>query len=272
MSVSRLLRSPVEAARLRHQHQLFWHFVRRDFKSRYLGSISGLLWAIVHPAMQLVMYATVFQTIFKARIPGAEHHGFVAYVGVGFWAWTIFVEASSRAATAVVDNASLIGKVAVSPLLLVLSTISATAGLQLVGFGVALVFLALFGSAIHPLGVVLAIPVMATLLLWTIGFGLIVASIQVFIRDLAQVLAQLFAFWFFLTPVLYSRAMLPEFAQTLMAWNPLTYYPEKLRELILEGNYAVGSADGYALLIALGMFTLGWFVFKRLRRNFEDFL
>ncbi len=252
--------------------ELFWHFFRRDFKSRYLGSMSGLLWAVLHPALQLVMYATVFESIFKARIPGAEAHGFVAYVGVGFWAWTIFAEATSRAVTGVVDNAALIGKVAVSPLLLVLSAVSATAGLQLVGYVAALAILAATGSSIHLFGVILAIPVIALLLLWTIGFALLVASLQVFVRDLAQVLAQLLAFWFFLTPVLYSRAMLPDFAQALMAWNPLTYYPERLRSLILEGDYNIGSGDAYALLIAFSMFVLGFVVFRRLRRHFEDFL
>ena len=252
--------------------ELFWHFFRRDFKSRYLGSLSGLLWAVLHPALQLVMYATVFESIFKARIAGAEEHGFVAYVGVGFWAWTIFAESTGRAVTGVVDNASLIGKVAISPLMLVLSTVFATAALQLVGYAAALLILALFGSAIHPLGVLLAVPVLAMLLLWTTGFALLVASVQVFVRDLAQVLAQLLAFWFFLTPVLYSREMLPEFARPLMSWNPLTYYPERLRELILEGHYGVNQADAYALLIALIMFLFGFSGFRRLRRHFEDFL
>lgn len=252
--------------------ELFWHFFRRDFKSRYLGSMSGLLWAVLHPAMLLVMYATVFESIFKARIPGAEAHGFVAYVGVGFWAWTIFVEATGRAVTGVIDNAALIGKVAVSPLLLVLSAVSATAALQLVGYAAALAILAVTGSSIHLFGVVLAIPVLALLLLWTTGFSLLVAGLQVFVRDLAQVLAQLLAFWFFLTPVLYSRAMLPEFAQTMMAWNPLTYYPERLRSLILEGDYSIGAGDAYALLTAFSMFVIGFLVFRRLRRHFEDFL
>jgi len=251
---------------------LFWHFFRRDFRSRYLGSMSGLLWAVVHPAMQLLMYATVFESIFKARIPGAEAHGFVAYVGVGFWAWTIFSECTSRAVTGVVENASLIGKVAISPMMLVLSSMLAAAALQLVGYAAALTILALFGSSIHAVGVLLAIPVMAMLLLFTAGFALLVSSVQVFIRDLAQVLAQLLAFWFFLTPVLYSRAMLPAFAQDLMAWNPLTYYPERLRQLILEGDYALRMADAYALLIAVSAISLGWLVFRRLRRHFEDFL
>ena len=77
---------------------------------------------------------------------------------------------------------------------------------------------------------------------------------------------------FFLTPVLYSRAMLPDFAQRLMDLNPLTYYPERLRALILDSHYAFGGVDLFAWLQARAMFALGSFVFGRLRRIFEDFL
>lgn len=234
--------------------------------------MSGLLWAVLHPALQLLMYALVFEKIFKARITGAEAYGMVAYIGVGFWAWTLFAESSARAATSVIDNASLIGKVAVAPQLLVISSVFASAALHLVGYAAALTILTLTGSPIDLVGVVLAVPVLAMLLMWTLGFGLLVAAIQVFVRDLAQVLAQLLAFWFFLTPVLYSRAMLPEFAQRLMDLNPLTYYPERLRSLILAQEYAFGWSDLTALLTALAMLGTGSFVFLRLRRHFEDFL
>ncbi len=252
--------------------QLLGHFFRREFRSRYLGSMSGLLWAVMHPALQLAMYALVFEQIFKARIAGAEAHGMVAYIGVGFWAWTLFAESSSRAATSIIDNAALIGKVAVAPHLLVLASVLSSAALHLVGYAAALLLLALAGKSIDPVGVVLALPVLAMLLTWTLGFALLVAAIQVFVRDLAQLLAQLLAFWFFLTPVLYSRAMLPEMAQRLMDLNPLTYYPERLRGLILESQYAPGVADLQALLAALAMLGAGAFVFTRLRRHFEDFM
>jgi len=252
--------------------QLLRHFFLREFRSRYLGSMSGLLWAVVHPALQLLMYALVFQYIFKARVAGAEEHGLVAYIGVGFWSWTLFAESTSRATTSVIDNASLIGKVAVEPQLLVLSSVFASAALHLVGYTAALTILAATGSHIDPLGVLLALPVLALLVVWTLGFALMMAAIQVFVRDLAQVLAQLLAFWFFLTPVLYSRAMLPEFAQRLMDWNPLTYYPERLRHLILDSQYAFGIDDLKAALLAFAMLGFGTFVFTRLRRHFEDFL
>jgi ABC-type polysaccharide/polyol phosphate export permease len=251
---------------------VFWHFYRREIESRYLGSLSGLAWALLHPALQLVLYATVFQQIFKARIAGAEEHGFVAYVGVGFWAWTLFAEGTSRAVNVFIENAALIGKVAVPPHWLVGASVAATVSLHLFGYAVALLILALVGTKLVPVGVLLAIPVFASLIVLTLGLALILASVQVFIRDLGQVWGQLVTFWFFLTPVLYSREMLPEFARGLMAWNPISYYPERLRSLILEGELAPTVADAQAWAVATAALTVGWLLFQRLRRHLEDFL
>jgi lipopolysaccharide transport system permease protein len=251
---------------------VFWHFFRREIESRYLGSLSGFAWALLHPALQLLLYATVFQQIFKARIVGAEEHGFLAYVGVGFWAWTLFAEGSSRAVNVFIDNAALIGKVAVPPHWLVGASVAATVAIHLFGYAVALSILAIAGTALVPAGVLLAVPVFASLILLTLGLALVLASVQVFIRDLGQVWVQLVTFWFFLTPVLYSREMLPEFARELMAWNPISYYPERLRGLILDGELAPTMADAQAWAVALSVLLVGWLLFQRLRRHLEDFL
>jgi ABC-type polysaccharide/polyol phosphate export permease len=251
---------------------VFWHFYRREIESRYLGSLSGLAWALLHPALQLLLYATVFQQIFKARILGAEEHGFLAYVGVGFWAWTLFAEGSSRAVNVFLDHAALIGKVAVPPHWLVAASVAASVSLHLFGYAVALLILSLLGTKLLWPGVLLAIPVLLSLIGLTFGLALILASVQVFIRDLGQVWGQLLTFWFFLTPVLYSREMLPEFARAWMAWNPISYYPERLRSLILAGDWMPTLADVQALALAVATLVLAWLIFRRLRRHLEDFL
>jgi len=104
------------------------------------------------------------------------------------------------------------------------------------------------------------------------GMGLLLAACQVFIRDLAQVITQILTFGFFLTPILYSRTMLPDFAKTLMGLNPLTYYTERLRELLLQGQIMPTPTDLYALLVAAGSLMLGTWLFRRLAPHFEDFL
>ncbi len=252
--------------------RLIPHFTRREVNSRYLGSVSGLAWAFVHPLAQLALYATVFVHIFGARIPEAAEIGFVPYVAAGFWAWLLFAEGVSRCLPAIVDNASLIGKVKLPAEVLVIASIIATFGVHLIGFAFVIVLLALTGTSISPAGALAAIPVLLMLGIFTLGVGFMLSACQVFVRDLAQIVQQLLAFGFFLTPILYSRSMLPEFARDLMAVNPLTYYPEKLRSLLLMGELQLGAADLIALIVATTTLVLGMALFRRLAQHFEDFL
>lgn len=252
--------------------QLAPHFVQREIRSRYLGSISGLAWAFLHPMAQLALYATVFVYIFGARIPEAESVGFVAYVGVAFWAWLMFSDGVGRALPAIIENTALIAKVALPAEVLVIAAVSGTFLLHLAGYTLVLSLLAITGTDLHLAGVFAAIPVLLMLALFTLGMGLILAACQVFIRDLAQVITQILTFGFFLTPILYSRTMLPDFAQKLMGINPLTYYTERLRELLLQGQILPGLGDLYALLVALSTLAFGVWLFRRLAPHFEDFL
>ena len=252
--------------------QLAPHFIQREIRSRYLGSLSGLAWAFIHPLAQLALYATVFVYIFGARIPEAESVGFVAYVGIAFWAWLMFSDGVNRALPAIIENTSLIAKVALPAEILVIAAVSGTLLLHLAGYALVLILLAATGTQLHLAGLVGVLPVLMMLAALTLGSGLILAACQVFIRDLAQVVQQVLTFGFFLTPILYSRAMLPEFAQKLMGLNPLTYYPERLRSLFLQGDIAPGMHDLYALLTALVVLTIGMWLFRRLAPHFEDFL
>ncbi len=248
------------------------HFIQREIRSRYLGSLSGLAWAFIHPLAQLALYATVFVYIFGARIPEAESVGFVAYVGVAFWAWLMFSDGVSRALPTIIENTALIAKVALPAEVLVIAAVTGTFLLHLAGYALVLILLAATGTNLSALGALAAIPVLLQLAALTLGTGLILAACQVFIRDLAQVVQQILTFGFFLTPILYSRTMLPEFAQRLMGLNPLTYYPEKLRALLLQGQLAPTMADLYALGIAIFALLLGIWLFRRLAPHFEDFM
>lgn len=255
------------------QHfQLYVHFLTREIRSRYLGSLSGLAWTLLHPVALLALYATVFVQIFAARIPEAGEHGFVAYVAVGFWAWTMFAEGLGRASTAIQDHAGLIGKVALPTEILVLASVSASFCVHLLGYVVVLILLRVFGVDWHFSGLPVTILALITLFMLTLGLSFWAAASQVFVRDLSQILGQLLAFGFFLTPILYSRSMLPEFARDWMDLNPLGYYPERLREALLSGHWQPQWSDLKASLIAAGVLLFGLWYFRRLRRHFEDFL
>jgi ABC-type polysaccharide/polyol phosphate export permease len=90
----------------------FQNLVARQIRQDYLDNITGFAWLILQPLILLAVYAFVFSTIFKARIPEAGDIGFVPYLAIAFWPWIAFSEAVLKANSSITANAALIGKVA----------------------------------------------------------------------------------------------------------------------------------------------------------------
>jgi len=250
------------------------HFIRRELRNRYLGSVSDGLWTLLQPLMQLAIYGFVWTYVFKMRPPGGDVSpaAIVPFLALGVWPWNAFSEAVLRAATAIQDNAGLIGKVAFPRGALVFAASSASFLLHGVGFIVVVIASELLGVPLRLMHLPLALLAFALLFVLALGFGYLFAAVQVFVRDTSQVLAQLLPLMMFTAPVLYSRDYLPERFQAWLGWNPFTFYPEYLRaELLGVGFVGIGAQLG-ALALALAVLALGYAVFRRLNPRFEDFL
>jgi lipopolysaccharide transport system permease protein len=248
------------------------HFVRREVRNRYLGSISGGAWALLQPLIQLGVYGFVFVYVFHSPVPGANAPGFVPFLVMGLWPWNAFAEAVTRSTTAIQDNAALIGKVALPRELLVLSTVVASFLIQILGFCAICVALRLFGIPIHLVALPVALLGYAQLFVFALGCGLMLAALQVFVRDLAPALPQMLMLWMFASPVFYERSALPERYQGWLDWNPFTYYPEFFRSILLQSGAQTMVAHVVSFLVAMLVLAMGLAVFRRLEPFFEDFL
>lgn len=251
---------------------LLGHLIEREIRNRYLGSLSGLLWGLLHPVLLLAMYAFLFGVVFKARIAGAPEQYWLAYLALGLWPWLCFADGLQRGTATVMEHAALISKVALPSHLLVVATVAASFLLHGLGYGVVLAVLALVGYPLGHAALLGVLPMLLGLFLFTLGLAWIAAAMQVFVRDLAQVLSQIITFGFFLTPILYSRAQLPTALADAMAYNPLGYYTETPRWLAFGSPEINLAAHLSALALALGTAWVGYRVFQRLAPRFEDFL
>jgi lipopolysaccharide transport system permease protein len=250
------------------------HFLQRELRNRYLGSLSGGLWALLQPLAQLTIYGFVWAYVFKMRPPGGDGSptAVVPFLALGVWPWNAFAESITRSTTAISDNAGLISKVALPREVLVFASVGASFTLHGFGFCAVLLVLALLGMPIHLAALPLALLALTQLFVLALGFAFLFSAVQVFVRDLAQVLMQIMPLWMFVSPVLYARDFLPAAYRGWFDFNPFTFYPEYLRAVLL-GIGAVGvQAQAIALAIALAVCALGYAVFRRLNPRFEDFL
>ena len=251
---------------------MFRQLVSRSIRADYTENLTGFAWLILQPLLLLAVYAFVFTTIFAARIPDAGEVGFVPYLAVAFWPWTAFSEAVLKGSSTVTANAALIGKVAFPVELLPLSMVTATFAMHMAGYLAVLLVLQLSGTHVHWLGVAAALPLLALLWLMACAFTLFSSALQVFVRDVAQILPPLMTFWFFTTPILYSMSILPAGFARWMRWNPMAWYVDRQRQFILFGDFQLALTDAVVPLLVLLFLWLGLKFFRRFAGHFEDFL
>jgi len=246
-------------------------FLRQELEGRFRGNLAGAAWALIGPLLQLAVFFVVFVHIFKARIPGMEGVDYLAFLALGFWPWFAFSEAVTRATTVIRDNAGLIGKVSLPRSVLVVARVLGVFILHGVGFAFVLTLLPLVGVNVSLSGIPIVVLLWLPLLILAMGMAFLSASLQVFVRDFEQVVAYLLQIGFFLTPILFSRDMVPGPLRIAVDLNPMTGIVQATRDAYLGGsvNFAqVAASVGLSLLFLIA----GYVVFRRCDRYFEDYL
>lgn len=251
---------------------IFTQLVLRAIRTDYLNNLSGFAWLILQPLMLLAVYAFVFTTIFKARIPELDPDAFVPFLAIAFWPWTAFSDAVLRASNVVTSNAALIGKVAFNNELLPLSMVTATFVMHMAGYAAVLVVLQLTGTEVHWAGLLPAVVILAFLYLFACALALIFSALHVFVRDLGQMLPPLMTFWFFMSPILYSPTLLPDRLAGLLAWNPISWFVGGLRDALMFDSLSLTWRDALVPGFVLVLVYLALRFFRRMSGHFEDFL
>jgi lipopolysaccharide transport system permease protein len=253
-----------------NRRAVFRELLRREFGERFQGSVLGVGWPLLLPVGQLLVLSLVFTWLLPARGTG-NALPYWAFLALGLWPWQLFANAAQRGCTALTDNAALIGKVALPQGMFVLARVVASVVPDILGFGLVLALVALLGHGLLPEGLPIALLALAVILAYALAAALLLATLQVFLRDTSQVVVQWLMLGFFLSPVLYDRRQLPEPLAAVLGWNPLAPPIEVLRAALTGGEVAwapLGAAAA-ASVVAL------WFargIFSRARPHLEDFL
>jgi lipopolysaccharide transport system permease protein len=252
-------------------HHLFLlkELVKRDFQSRYAGSVLGLVWSLVQPLWLLVLFTFIFSTVMKVTPVGSRTGHFAVFLFSGLLPWMALQEGVLRASTAITDNASLVKKLRFPSEILVLAVVLAALLHEAIAAVIFLGALAWVGELSFgglPL-LLIAAPLQVGL---TLGLGLLVASLHVFFRDTAQILGIFLNAWFYLTPIVYPLPLVPEKYRIWLELNPLTTLVELYRRALLDGSFelaprTVPLACGTAVVLCAG-----FWLFKRLKPAFVD--
>jgi lipopolysaccharide transport system permease protein len=126
------------------------------------------------------------------------------------------------------------------------------------------------GFHLHLQGLFMALLLMPALMVLSCGLALLLSAMQVFIRDVEQILSQALMVLFYATPILFPMSMVPDWLAQVMQLNPLGHVTEPLRNNWLGPTPFAWGDGGLAWLLALICLAAGRWIFLRLSPYFED--
>lgn len=246
---------------------------RDDFRKQYLGSWLGFFWAIAQPGIYILAVWFIFSFGFRSGGGKGSDIPFVLYLVSGFIVWSFFSGGLSACVTSVESYSYLVKKmifaVSVLPVVKVLSTFYIHLILLFLYF--ILFFSKGFFFTIYSLQIFYYIFAAFVLL---IGLGWLSSSLNIFVKDVSQIIGVITKIGFWFTPVFWKIDRFSPKAQFILKLNPAYYLVNGYRDALF---YKVWFWERPTLTLYYWAFTLFFFilgaiVFKRLRPHFGDVL
>jgi len=247
--------------------ELFYIFAWRDIKVRYKQTTIGILWAILQPFMSMVIFSTFFGGLAKVPSNGIPYPIFV-FSGLLFWNY--FSTSLTASSNSLITNEGIIKKIYFPRLLLPLSA-TITPMIDLAFALIVFIGLLVYYHFTPTLTGILLLPVLLLLsFLSASGLGSLLAAINIRFRDIREALPFFIQTLFFVTPVIYPTTLVPEKYQWLLGLNPMSGIIEAARAGIVGNRPIDFQLLGLSAIIAIALFVLGIYYFKKTERVFAD--
>jgi lipopolysaccharide transport system permease protein len=245
--------------------ELLYFMAWRDVKIRYKQTVLGALWAILQPAMYMVLFTIVFGRL--AHIP-SENAPYPVFVYAGLLPWSFVSTSVTNASQSLVNNAHLITKIYFPRLIVPLGTV----GAALVDMASGLVLLVWlmwrYHVAITPWLMLVPFLVILSITI-AVAAGAALSALTVTYRDFRYVVPFGVQVWMYATPVVYPAALVPPQWRALLWLNPMAGVVEALRAAVL-GRVPDWSLLGSSVIGALVLFAMATGYFARVERQFVD--
>src|SRR5690348_14151933 len=271
--------------------ELLLGLVRKELKVKYKNSALGFLWSLVNPLLLLLIYTLAFQVVLHAGMPQ-----FPIFLLSGLLVWNLFSVGLAGGTTAIVANAGLVKKVGFPREILVLAAVGAALVHFFLQGAVLLVFIVVVQHAVALEYFPLLIPTLAAILVFTAAVGILLSSVNVYLRDTQHFVDLALLAWFWATPIVYPFMLVGkrhDWLTKLYMCNPLTAFVLPFQRALyarLDGNVANStttsnygnqylphwSVAGYAAyvgvfaVLSVALFALALYVFGRLEGNFAE--
>ena len=257
------------------KRRLIWDLAKADFRKRFVGSYFGVVWMLVQPLVTVLIYFFIFQVGFKS-VPPVPGVPYVLWLIPGIVPWFFYSEALYCITGCLSEYSYLVKKVVFQ--VEILPIIKLISCLMVHAFFVLIMLAAFLCYGRLPMATWLQIvyySFAASML--ALAFGYLTSAINVFFKDMAQIVSICLQFGMWLTPIMYHESMFADKAPwvvSLLKLNPFYYVVAGYRDSMLTGNlfWERPKLGLYFWIVTVAIGLLGLKVFKRLRPHFSDVL
>lgn len=238
--------------------------IKKEIRGKYKGAWLGVLWSFLNPLLMLAVYAFIFPLIMGRDIPN-----YPIFLMVALLPWNFFTTTIAASSFSVVSNGNILKKVYFPREIIPISVVASS----VVNFLISCLIMVLFllGSGVGITWHVVVFPLI--LLIETIlllGCALFLSSATVYVRDLEHIVNVILMAMFYATPVVYSLDMLPVQYQSILMLNPMTLIINAYRDVLFYHQLPNFAHLGIVAIVAVLIFAIGLFTFKKLEKNFAE--
>lgn len=251
---------------------LILEFVKRDFTEKFAGSALGSLWSFIWPLVNILIYTIIFSRLMGSRLPGAEgKFAYSIYLIAAMLPWNAFASTISRSSTVFLDKKNIISKIDIAlpsmPFYINLSE-SITFLISIILY---FVFLIIIGNRFSEY--YLLIPFIFILQqLLAYALGLILATLTVFLRDLREVVGIVLQVWFWFTPIVYVKDVLPEWVKHIIVFNPAFILADSFQSIFVWNRLPDMDHLYILTVVTFVLLAASYFIYRKLEVDVKDFI
>ena len=242
-------------------HNILNNLVIRNLKLKYKNSVLGYLWSLITP----LVYLAIFNFVFGAAF-GSSMEKYSLYVVIGLVLWTFFNNASNEIIASIGRNGSIIKAIATPIIIFPLSAIiteGVSTILTFIVFGILMFF---FGFQVS-IETLLIIPFMILFSVFIFGISLFLSVLNVYFRDVSILWSTINPALFYITPIAYSLAIVPEKYHWILKLNPLYSFFDASRSILYSNQNPSLETWGIIITLTTFAFGMGYFTLQKLKNG-----
>ncbi len=244
--------------------------IKTELRSKFVRSSLGGLWMILNPLSQVLIFAFVLSAVLSAKLPGiTNQYAYAIYLMAGTLGWSLFAEIVNRCLTLFIDNGNILKKLVFPRIALpLIVTGSAVVNNALLFVAILLIF----GVLGHlPSMALIWLPVLMIInIALALGLGLGLGVLNVFMRDIGQIVPVIMQFLYWFTPIVYMANIIPEQYREWLAFNPLIPIINGYQNILLYNKEPEWTGLGVITLIALSLLAFSLVLFRKASPEMVD--